>query len=322
MKATFQRSQHVFTTALFAVALLVTPTYALANTTSSGLPNTSAPNPTTTPTTTPSQPPNTTTSAPTTTTNAPSGATGATTTTGGDFGLSDLKNENFGVAQEPVEDYVSGIVGWITGSLGIIFIILVIIGGVSIATSAGNEGRVSFGRKVIAWGVIGLLLVFLSYIIARFLIGALNDGADSLGTDPTSPYYGDPYLAPDDDWCNPPAGFICDRNVGGAIPAPGPNTGFATGTPGGTGSILPSTGTTPSSGVSFGNFRSLTTSGKLSLEEYPASHPLRVQFNRLREQNPNATIVFDSDPGDAGTVSERIDPTYGCTAEEGLLCVR
>lgn len=53
--------------------------------------------------------------------------------------------------------------------LGVIFII---IGGISVLTSRGDQNRLSTGKKTITWAVVGIIILVLAYaivnVIARF----------------------------------------------------------------------------------------------------------------------------------------------------------
>lgn len=56
------------------------------------------------------------------------------------------------------------------GVLGILFMIIIIIGGFKIMMSGGNEENITSAKKMIAIGTIGLAIILLSYVIANFII--------------------------------------------------------------------------------------------------------------------------------------------------------
>jgi len=65
------------------------------------------------------------------------------------------------------------IVNILLGFLGIIAIVGNIAGGFIMMTSGGNEEKQGNGHKAVAAGAIGLVIVFLAYAIATFVINQL-----------------------------------------------------------------------------------------------------------------------------------------------------
>jgi uncharacterized membrane protein len=70
--------------------------------------------------------------------------------------------------QTPTEYAIRGIQVFM-GLIGIIALILIIYGGFLMLTSAGNEERISEGKKIIQWVVIGILIILLSVGIVQFI---------------------------------------------------------------------------------------------------------------------------------------------------------
>jgi amino acid transporter len=58
--------------------------------------------------------------------------------------------------------------------LGVIFIVLIIYGGIMWMTSEGDEGRVEKAQKIIREAVVGLIIVLAAYAISYFIINALT----------------------------------------------------------------------------------------------------------------------------------------------------
>ena len=69
-----------------------------------------------------------------------------------------------------LEDRVGLIIQSALGLLGILFIILIIYGGIIWMTAAGNEESVKKATSTIKHAVIGLVIVLLAYIISIFII--------------------------------------------------------------------------------------------------------------------------------------------------------
>jgi hypothetical protein len=73
-----------------------------------------------------------------------------------------------------VPTYLGQIIGAGVALSGSLFLFLIIYGGFIIMTAAGNEDRVSKGKKVIYWAVIGILIIGASYGITTFIFNAIS----------------------------------------------------------------------------------------------------------------------------------------------------
>lgn len=56
---------------------------------------------------------------------------------------------------------------------GIITVIVIIIGGISYTTSAGDQSKVTQAKNTILYAVIGLVVTILAYAIVNFVIGKI-----------------------------------------------------------------------------------------------------------------------------------------------------
>ncbi len=68
------------------------------------------------------------------------------------------------------ESIVSQVIAFVLAFLGVIFLALMIYGGILWMTAAGNEERVKKARKIMFNGLIGLVAVIAAYLIAYFVI--------------------------------------------------------------------------------------------------------------------------------------------------------
>lgn len=59
------------------------------------------------------------------------------------------------------------------GFLGVIALAIILMGGFTWMTAGGNEDKVSQAKKMIGAGVIGLIIIFLSWALANFIVGTL-----------------------------------------------------------------------------------------------------------------------------------------------------
>ncbi|MCA9375836.1 MAG: hypothetical protein KC925_02115 [Candidatus Doudnabacteria bacterium] len=91
-----------------------------------------------------------------------------------DLGLSELANEGSGLPTDSPVSYTANIIRWVLGIIGVILVALIIYGGVMYATSAGNEGRVDTAKNILTYAIIGVVIIFMAFIVSEFTIGALR----------------------------------------------------------------------------------------------------------------------------------------------------
>lgn len=60
--------------------------------------------------------------------------------------------------------------------IGAISVIMLIIGGIRYATSAGNSSSVTAAKNTIMYALIGLVVAVLAYAIVNFVLGAVTTG--------------------------------------------------------------------------------------------------------------------------------------------------
>lgn len=58
--------------------------------------------------------------------------------------------------------------------IGIVAVVMIILGGITYATSQGDPGKVKKGKDTILYGIIGLVVALLAYAIVTFVLGALK----------------------------------------------------------------------------------------------------------------------------------------------------
>ena len=78
-----------------------------------------------------------------------------------------------GLGTKDLREGLMSIVRILLGFLGIIAIIIILYGGFVWLISAGSEENVSQAKKIITAGIIGLVIIFVSYAIASFVITQL-----------------------------------------------------------------------------------------------------------------------------------------------------
>ena len=66
----------------------------------------------------------------------------------------------------------------VTGSLALAVFIF---GGFTWVTSAGSQEKIKKGKDMILWAALGLFIIFASYAMVNFVIGAVTGGAEGGG---------------------------------------------------------------------------------------------------------------------------------------------
>ena len=69
---------------------------------------------------------------------------------------------------------IKNILNAVFGVIGIIAVIMIVLGGISYATSQGDPGKVKKGKDTILYGIIGLIVALLAFAIVNFVLGALQ----------------------------------------------------------------------------------------------------------------------------------------------------
>lgn len=64
------------------------------------------------------------------------------------------------------------IIGAVLGIIGSLALAIFVFGGFTWMTAAGNEDKIKKGRDMIVWAVFGLAVIFLSYVLVEFILGA------------------------------------------------------------------------------------------------------------------------------------------------------
>jgi len=72
-----------------------------------------------------------------------------------------------------IPQYVGSIISAILGIIGVVFLILIVYGGMQWMLAQGEEKKVGDARGLIFHAIIGLILVFSAYAISNFVVGAL-----------------------------------------------------------------------------------------------------------------------------------------------------
>lgn len=64
------------------------------------------------------------------------------------------------------------IVNYFLGFLGLLAVIMVIYGGVTYVSSAGNDEAIGKAKKIIMYALIGIVIILLSFVLVRMVLGS------------------------------------------------------------------------------------------------------------------------------------------------------
>ena len=68
---------------------------------------------------------------------------------------------------------VNTIISVIIGVLGLAAVVVIVLGGVSYVTSAGDPGKVKKAKDTILYGIIGLVVALLAFAIVNFVLTSI-----------------------------------------------------------------------------------------------------------------------------------------------------
>lgn len=86
------------------------------------------------------------------------------------------------LTSQDIRTTASNIINVALGLLGIIAVVIILIGGFTWMTAGGNDEKVTEAKNLIMAGVIGLIIIFAAWSIARFVISSLQTAVS-----PTTP---------------------------------------------------------------------------------------------------------------------------------------
>ncbi|MFA6295843.1 MAG: pilin [Patescibacteria group bacterium] len=93
--------------------------------------------------------------------------------------------EGTGLPNEAPGAFIARIVSYVLGFIGILLIVMIIYGGLLYMTSRGNEKQTETAKNVLTYAIIGVVIIFAAYIIARVVISALTTGATQTPSTPS-----------------------------------------------------------------------------------------------------------------------------------------
>ena len=88
--------------------------------------------------------------------------------------LNGLDSVNGGTANTDLQGQIGLILNAVYIVVGIVAVIMIILGGISYATSQGDPAKVKKGKDTILYGIVGLVIVLMAFAITTFVLNALN----------------------------------------------------------------------------------------------------------------------------------------------------
>ena len=85
--------------------------------------------------------------------------------------------------------YLGQVIGRVLGIIGAVALLLLVYGGISMIISGGNESKITKSKSIIVYTLIGLVIIFSSYLIINFTINSIRGTASVEETQdlPTAP---------------------------------------------------------------------------------------------------------------------------------------
>ena len=90
-------------------------------------------------------------------------------------GLETNIDDRIGLGNEDPRTMAAAVVRIVLGFLGIIAVLIILMGGFKWMTAGGNEDKIGEAKKLLAAGVIGLIIILMAFGLAQFVIQALYD---------------------------------------------------------------------------------------------------------------------------------------------------
>lgn len=87
-----------------------------------------------------------------------------------------LYNVAKGGSSEDIAGLLGNIIRIVLGFAGIIALLVFVIGGLVLLTSGGASDKIEKGKNILYGGVLGITLVFVSYLLVSFILSALSGG--------------------------------------------------------------------------------------------------------------------------------------------------
>ena len=72
------------------------------------------------------------------------------------------------------ETVTTNVVSWLLGTIGIAAVVMMIVSGVKMTTSAGDPNAVKKAKQTMIYSVVGLVVAVLAYVIVQFVVAKIS----------------------------------------------------------------------------------------------------------------------------------------------------
>lgn len=101
-------------------------------------------------------------------------SSGGESSSSGDNGVVKLPNPLAKGGVNSVQQLIGKVIEAVLGVVGSLALIMFIYGGITWMTAAGNEQSVTKGKNIVMWAALGLVVIFSSYALVKFVIQAIG----------------------------------------------------------------------------------------------------------------------------------------------------
>jgi hypothetical protein len=93
------------------------------------------------------------------------------------YGTNDFAtgNSRIYVGTKDLKGTLAGIINIVLGFLGILATLLILYGGFIWMTSEGSSDKIDKAKGIIGAGIVGLVIIFVAYAVARFVLKSLEN---------------------------------------------------------------------------------------------------------------------------------------------------
>ncbi len=79
------------------------------------------------------------------------------------------------IQPQSIPALIGVIINAVLGVVGSVALIMFVYGGIVWMTAGGNEQSITKGRNILMWAAVGIVVIFSSYALVRFVIGAITE---------------------------------------------------------------------------------------------------------------------------------------------------
>ncbi|RLC38422.1 hypothetical protein DRH27_02290 [Candidatus Falkowbacteria bacterium] len=91
----------------------------------------------------------------------------------------ELKNPLGGTGPADVNKVIGQVINGVLGIVGSLALLMFIYGGFTWMTAAGSSEKVTKGKDILVWAVVGLIVIFMSYAFVRLILVDILKGSAS-----------------------------------------------------------------------------------------------------------------------------------------------